>query len=234
MSLWLGWACCSPLARCPNAIRPLFHRTAIFTAVISTRSPHWPPANAAPTSSPPTTPPPSYLPPLLQQVPPPPFRFDEYPFTARRKGHAKLVVSIVNHPNSHWFQWNKWVGAAEKESKGPCGSSKLGDALRGSPGPNAQRFSWSISCIRCSLCILSYSLKKLLASKKNKRSLWMWKYTNGAIFTRCKKIYQTLIQVMNLLHFWVGAESLCLLEALCVCEFYFLILSVCHVLVCAL
>lgn len=84
----IGLSMLLPLTCCPNAIRPLFHCTAIFTAVISTQSPHWPPANATPT-------PPS------SSTPPPPFRFDEYPFTARRKGHAKLVVSIVNHPNSH-------------------------------------------------------------------------------------------------------------------------------------
>lgn len=99
-----------PLACCPNAIRPLFHCAAIFTAVISTQSPIGPRPMQPP---PPSTP----TPPLAPPYPPPPFRFNECPFTARRKGHAKLVVSIVNHPNSDWFQWNKWVVAASKKAK---------------------------------------------------------------------------------------------------------------------
>lgn len=122
----IGLSMLLPLACCPNAIRPLFHCTAIFTAVISTQSPIGPQPTQPPALTPPSPPPTTLL-----QHPTSPFRFDEYPFTARRKGHAKLVVSIVNHPNSDWFQWNKWVVAAPKESKGPCGSSKLGDFLRG-------------------------------------------------------------------------------------------------------
>lgn len=107
----IGLSMLLPLTCCPNAIRPLFHRTTIFTAVISTPIPPLAPSqrNSHPNSS--------NLPNPSSSTPPPPFRFDEYPFTARRKGHAKLVVSIVNHPNSRWFQWNKWVGAAAKKAK---------------------------------------------------------------------------------------------------------------------
>lgn len=82
------------LACCPNAIRPLFHRSAIFTAVISTQLPLLSSASTQTHSLPSPTPTPS------SSFPPPPFGFNEYPFTARRKGHAKLVGSIVNHLKS--------------------------------------------------------------------------------------------------------------------------------------
>lgn len=97
------------LARCPNAIRPLFHRSAIFTAVIP------PPLHFA---SPPLPLPPK--PPLFIQLPT--FRFNEYPFTARRKGHAKLV-SVINRLKLNWFQWKQ--PQPPKESRGPCGSGRL-------------------------------------------------------------------------------------------------------------
>lgn len=85
----IGLSMLLPCGSCPNAIRALFHCTAIFTAVIST---HRPPVNPTPLPPPP--------PQSLLQHPASPLPH-ECPFTARRKGHAKLVLSIVNHPNSH-------------------------------------------------------------------------------------------------------------------------------------
>lgn len=87
LSLWLGWACCSPPTHAvPMQSGPSFTELRFSLQWFSPQIPRRPPANTpANTSS--------------TYAPTSPLKYNVEPFTPRRKGHPKLLVSIVNHPN---------------------------------------------------------------------------------------------------------------------------------------
>lgn len=91
-----------PPVRCPNAIRPFFHRNCHFH-----RCDFHP---SAPT--PPNPLPPQSLPSFSNTPHRPSHSTSAHLQQGERVTPKKLSVSIEYCPNSSWFQWNKRIGAA--------------------------------------------------------------------------------------------------------------------------